>query len=71
MIIIENIELEQFMGKARDLMEHRDLKDADYIACALATDADFIWSNDKDFSAQGEISVKSTQQFIDEQKDTF
>lgn len=55
------------MEKSKTVMT-RDVQDADYLACALAIHADFIWTNDKDFLTQQIILTKTTQQFIDEGK---
>ncbi len=65
--VLEYFEYEPFMQESKEAMT-RDVKDADYIACALATHADFIWTNDKDFFAQHIVQTKTTQQFIDEGK---
>jgi len=62
---LEYVKYESFMEKAINTMRHRDLKDADYLACALAVNADFIWTNDKDFTAQDLVPTKTTDQFID------
>ncbi len=45
-----------------------DTKDAEYIACALAVAADFIWTEDAGFSEQRLMPVKNTGQFIEENK---
>ncbi|MBS3145335.1 PIN domain-containing protein [Candidatus Woesearchaeota archaeon] len=57
-----------YMNKAVEAIEKRDLNDADYIACALAVNADFIWTNDRDFIDQALIPTKTTDQFIEENK---
>ena len=66
--VLEYIEYESFMQKAREAISKRDIKDSDYIACALAINADFIWTNDKDFIDQDIVSTKNTTQFIQEGK---
>lgn len=63
--ILEFIEYDVFMEQATELIGYRDIKDADYIACALAVCADFIWTNDKDFSVQERIKFKTTDEFIE------
>ena len=66
-INIANIEeYDLFMPKAKEAMEKRDWKDCDYLACALAVNADFIWTNDKDFTIQTLIIAKNTNEFIEE-----
>lgn len=57
-----------YIENAEDSIKKRDIKDKDYIACALAIHADFIWSDDKDFSSQKLVAVKTTEQFIEEGK---
>ncbi len=66
--VLEHVEYDAFLEKAQRVMSHRDSEDADYVACALAINADFIWTNDKDFKVQTLISTKTTQEFIDSQK---
>lgn len=65
--VLEPIKYEHFMQESKVAMT-RDVQDADYLACALAIHADFIWTNDKDFSTQQIVRTKTTQQFIDEGK---
>ena len=66
--VLNYIEYEQFMEEARIAISARDWKDADYIACAIAVSANFIWTNDKDFSSQNIVLARTTQEFIDEDK---
>ena len=67
--VLDLVEYEPFMDKAKEIIGKRDIKDADYIACGLTVNADFIWSNDKDFQkVQDIILVKTTDQFIEEGK---
>lgn len=61
---ITDIRYEFNMSKAREAISGRDVKDADYIACALAINAGFIWTDDKDFRAQNIVPIKSTADFI-------
>lgn len=49
---------------ASKAMAARDPTDADYIACALALNADAIWTQDKDFSAQGLVPCKATANLV-------
>lgn len=58
----------EFMNRAEQLMEKRDIKDAIYIATALTVKANFIWSNDRDFRVQEAVSVKNTIEFIEENR---
>jgi predicted nucleic acid-binding protein len=41
-----------FLKRAKDAMEKVDPKDVAYLACALAVEADAIWSHDLDFDQQ-------------------
>lgn len=41
------------LPEARAALQTRDPKDVPYLACALAVQADAIWSSDTDFDAQG------------------
>ncbi|MFH1054450.1 MAG: PIN domain-containing protein [Candidatus Woesearchaeota archaeon] len=66
--ILDSFEYELFMEKAKKVMDQRDWKDSDYVACALAVNADFIWTNDKDFSAQDIVSTRTTDEFIEGNK---
>ncbi len=61
-------ECEPWLEKAKQALDARDSSDAEYLACALAVQADFIWTQDKDFSAQHLVLVKNTQQFLESQK---
>ena len=65
---IEYVEYEQHIEKAQKVIGLRDSKDADYIACALQVSADFIWTDDKDFTAQKLVKTKTTNQFIEDGK---
>ncbi|MBI2139776.1 hypothetical protein HYU14_02540 [Candidatus Woesearchaeota archaeon] len=56
------------MQKAISILGMRDIKDADYLASALSLSAAFIWTDDKDFTAQHLVKVKTTAQFIAEHK---
>lgn len=57
-----------FMETAKKAIEERDMKDMDYIACALAVNASFIWTNDKDFTDRAIIPTKTTKRFIEDNK---
>ncbi|MEK6855886.1 MAG: PIN domain-containing protein [Nanoarchaeota archaeon] len=59
------IDYQENMEKAKEAIGKRDIKDSDYIACALSIGADFIWTNDKDFSSQSLVKTKKTHELID------
>lgn len=61
-------EYKSFMEMAQRSIEKRDVKDSDYIACALLVSADFIWTEDKDFSSQNIAKIKSTEELIEDNK---
>lgn len=61
---IDETQYQKHMQKAVDAIGKRDIKDADYIACALILKADNIWTNDKDFTSQKIIPIKSTKNLI-------
>ena len=65
---VEYAEYEKHIREAEKVMKDRDVKDADYIACALIMGADFIWTDDKDFTVQGLVVAKTTDEFIEEGK---
>jgi predicted nucleic acid-binding protein len=54
-----------YLSKALLAIEHRDRKDVDYLACALAIQADFIWTEDDDFSSQNLVPTKTTTEFLE------
>ena len=62
--IIKINNYEKFIHSASDALGARDASDIDYLACALAIKADFIWSRDKDFTSQMLVPVKNTGQVI-------
>lgn len=53
------------LSKAMMALEDRDRKDVDYLACALAIEADLIWTEDDDFSSQNLVPTKTTTEFLD------
>lgn len=65
---LEYVEYELHVERARKAIEKRDSKDADYIAAALAVSADFIWTDDKDFTDQKLVKTMTTAQFIEDGK---
>lgn len=66
--VVDYAAYEDYITKAEHAIKRRDIKDVEYIACALAVNADFIWSDDKDFTSQNLLNVKTTEQFIKERK---
>ncbi len=67
LIFIETINSEDyrnFIEEAKKAIENRDIKDSDYLACALAKNAKLIWTNDKDFSSQDLVNWKTTKELL-------
>lgn len=62
--LLEYSDYSEFVLEARNAIAYRDVSDVDFLACALAIKAEFIWTEDKDFTAQKLIPVKSTAQFM-------
>ncbi len=61
---IDKFEYDEYIENSTKLIGKRDIKDIDYIACALYIKADFIWTNDKDFSEQNLIKIMTTEEII-------
>ena len=66
--VLQFIEYEPWMQKAKEALQQRDVNDADYLACALSVNANFLWTQDKDFGIQQLVPTKTTAQFIEERK---
>lgn len=62
---IDPVEYSPYFDEAYGAISRRDSKDADYLACALFVNAEFIWSDDKDLKSQDLIPVRSTGEFIE------
>ena len=62
--VVDSLTYEKHMSKAVDAIGGSDIKDADYVACALALNADYIWTNDKDFTYQKLIPTKTTKDIM-------
>lgn len=69
--ILDKIELipkEQYsfyMSEAENIIGKIDIKDVPFIACALATNADGIWSEDRHFEKQDRIKVFKTKDVLE------
>ena len=66
--IVNESDYVHYMNKAEEIMKQRDIKDATYIATALRINANFIWTNDKDFREQKIVKTKNTNEFIEDNK---
>ena len=66
--LMENIELipydvfKKWMPDAIDIMKEIDIKDSPFIAAALSTKADGIWTEDRHFYKQKRVRVYSTNE---------
>jgi len=49
------------MDEAMELIGREDIKDIPFIACAIATSANGIWSDDEDLQKQGRVKVFRTK----------
>src|SRR3989344_950019 len=54
--IIPKKEYENYLDKAKEIMEE-DIKDITYVACYLALNCDYLWTNDSDFDNKKEIKI--------------
>ena len=54
----------KFMKETLRVMAKIDEKDAPYVALALASKADGIWSEDKDFKRQSKVKVLDTSEVL-------
>jgi len=62
--IIPKSMLQPYMDKADYLMKDMDLSDSPFVACALATKSDGIFSEDKHFEKQDKIKVWKTKDLL-------
>lgn len=53
-----------FIAEAEKLIGKRDIKDAPFLALAIAEKADGIWIDDKDFLIQNKIKIYKTEDLI-------
>lgn len=57
-------EYEGFLAEALEIMSEIDPDDAPFLAVALATGADAIWTNDGHFLEQDRVKVVSTRDLV-------
>ena len=62
--IVPKNRLQEYMIEAEEIMKDIDIKDSSFIACALAIDADGIWSFDKHFKKQDKVIVFDIKDFV-------
>ncbi len=55
----------QFKDKAQEIMRPSDIKDSIFIAIALSTENDGIWSEDKHFEKQNVVRIWKTRDLIE------
>ena len=63
-IIISDKKINQYMGKAINVMKDIDINDSPILACALAIENDGIWTEDRDFDKQNKIKIWKTSDLI-------
>ncbi len=59
--LVKQNELEPFILEAKEIMDKIDSKDTIFIACALAYEGSFIWSDDGHFEKQNRIKLLKTK----------
>lgn len=64
--IIADTILEPYLEEAKKIMETIDPDDVQFIAAALATSCDGIWSDDKHFQKQHRVKVWTTKELLEE-----
>jgi len=52
------------LSKAKQIMKNIDIDDAIFVACALSTKADGIFSEDKHFNRQNVVKVYNTNEIL-------
>ncbi len=62
--IVNDTAIQSKMKEAKVLMDKVDPDDTPFIALALATENDGVWSNDKHFDRQDKIKVWKTQELL-------
>ncbi|MBS3140591.1 putative toxin-antitoxin system toxin component, PIN family [Candidatus Woesearchaeota archaeon] len=62
--IISKLDYIDFIAEAEELIKIRDIKDAPFLALAIAEKADEIWSEDKDFLVQNRIKIYTTEDLL-------
>lgn len=60
----DDITIEQAMPLAKEMMDRIDKDDTKFIALALSTDNDGIWSDDRHFKMQNRITVWKTTDLL-------
>ena len=66
--IVQTVPLEEYecyLAEALEIMADIDPDDAPFLALALATGADAIWTNDAHFSRQNRVRVLATRELVE------
>ena len=69
--IIPKEEYSSYMVEAENLMGKIDIKDVPFVACALAMDADGLYSEDRHFEGQDRIKLFKTKDVLEFLDDNF
>ena len=62
--LIRNNNLVNYLEEGNRIIGKIDKKDIAFISCALAVDADGIWSEDRHFEEQNKIRVLKTKEML-------
>ena len=62
--LVSDEQLKPFIKEAEKLIAHRDPDDVVFLAAALSLSSAVIWSEDKDFEAQDEVTVLRTKDAV-------
>ncbi len=62
--LVQKEEYDEFIEESREIME-RDVKDIPYVACYLAMNCNYLWTNDLDFFGKKELKIISAKEILD------
>jgi len=62
--IINPLVYKEYLEESKEIMKSIDIKDAPFLACAMAFDA-YIWSDDEHFKKQSRIKVLTTKEIVE------
>ena len=63
-VVVSEMVISNKMKQARKIMDRIDPNDTPFIALALATQSDGIWTEDKHFEKQNEIKLWKTKDIL-------
>lgn len=62
--LVENSKLQAYMKRAKEIMDNVDPDDTPFIAAALASESDGLWTEDKHFDKQAVVKVFHTDDMV-------